>query len=228
MSVPAPPLSLLRRLLPWTLAAYVVLTALGTLGRQEWALRTAVPVLVLMLAQALPLQRAWGLVAWLALAAVLLWLDARGQARTVLGALPVLINAGLCWIFGRTLRRGHEPLVTRVARVVEGADRLQIPGVAGYTRAVTLYWSVLTGAQAVALSVCWMLQLQRGAAAPAWTHAWLHVGGYVLPLLAMGAEYAWRRWRFRRHPHLPAATFLRRLVASWPQIIRDVEPVPRP
>jgi hypothetical protein len=206
------------------LLGYVVLAAVGTLGHQAWALRAAVPLLVLMLAQALPLRRAWGWVAWLALGAGLLWLDVRGQARAVLGALPVLINAGLCWVFTRTLRQGSEPLVTRVVRLVEGEDRLQIPGVAGYTRAVTVYWAVLTGVQVLALGGCWILLMQgNSASGPSWAHAWLHVGGYALPVLAMGIEYAWRRWRFRGQPHLPAHTFVRRLVACWPRILREPE-----
>ncbi len=205
------------------LAGYVVLAGVGTLGSQGWALRAAVPMLVLMLALALPVRRVGGFVVWLILGAGLLWLDMRGHSRTVLGTLPILINAGLCWIFARTLRRNREPLVTRVVREVEGEERLQLPGVRGYTRAVTIYWAVLTGAQVVVLGVCWQQLLQRGNAAPAWTHAWLQAGGYALPVLAMTAEYAWRRWRFRGQPHLPVHAFVRRLLACWPRIVRAQE-----
>lgn len=213
-----------RRLLPPVLAGYVVLAGLGTLGRLGWALHAAVPMLVLLLALVLPVRRAGGFALWLVLGTSLLWLDARGRAHEVLGVLPILINAGLCWIFARTLRRGREPLVTRVVRVVEGADRLQIAGVAGYTRAVTVYWAILAGAQVAALGACWLRVLARGAGAAPWAHAWLQVGGYALPLLAMAAEYAWRRWRFRGQPHLPAHLFVRRLVACWPRIVREPEP----
>ncbi len=225
--MPASSPDLLRRLAPWVLLAYVFMVLFGTLGRQAWMLRAAVPVLVLLLATILPLRRAWALALWLALGALLIGLDLRGQTRAVFGILPILINAALCVFFARTLRSGHEALVTRVVRVVEGEDRLAIPGVPAYTRAVTLYWAMLTGAQVLLLGSCWLLVLRAGEAAPGWARLWLHVGGYALPILAMLAEYAWRRWRFRGHPHLPAHAFMRRLVACWPSIVREPDADPR-
>ena len=216
--------ALFRRLSPWAVAVLFALMLAGALGQRDWPYALAVPVLVLVLAGFLPLRHIGGVAIWLLLAAGLLWLDARGHARAVLGTLPVAVNATLCWVFARTLRRGREALVTRVVRVVEGADRLAIPGVAGYTRAVTLYWALLTGVQVVLLAACWTWVQLAGASAPQVVRLWLHVGGYALPLLAMLAEYAWRRARFRGQPHLAPHRFARRLVACWPRIVRDPEP----
>lgn len=210
-----------RRLSPWALAVLFALMLAGSLARREWPYTLAVPALALALAGVLPLRRAVVLAAWLLLTAALLWLDARGHARAVLGTLPVWVNATLCWVFARTLRHGREPLVTRVVRVVEGAGRLAIPGVAHYTRAVTLYWALLTGVQVGLLAACWAWVQLAGVAAPPLVRLWLHAGGYALPLLAMLAEYAWRRARFRGQPHLPPHRFAQRLVTCWPRIVRD-------
>ena len=193
-------------------------------GVGDWPQELALPVLALALAGLLPLQRAAVMAMWLLATAGLLWLDARGHARAVLGTLPVLVNAGLCVLFARTLRRGYEPLVTRVVRMVEGEDRLQIPGVAAYTRAVTWYWALLTGVQVVLLAACWSWLHWPGASAPPVLRLWLHASGYALPVLAMLAEYAWRRLRFRGQPHLAPHRFARRLVACWPRIVRDLPP----
>lgn len=213
-----------RRLSPWAVMLLFALMLAGAAGVRPWPHMLAVPVLALALAGLLPMNRPWTWLAWLALTGWLLWLDAHGHARAVLGTLPVLVNAGLCVLFARTLRRGHEPLVTRVVRVVEGEDRLEIPGVPGYARAVTAYWALLTGIQAVLLAACWAWVQWRGHAAPAAARLWLHAGGYALPLLAMLAEYAWRRVRFRGHPHLAPHRFAQRLIACWPRIVRDPDP----
>lgn len=216
--------ALFRRLSPWAVVTLFALMLAGTLGVRDWPHALAVPVLALALAGFLPLHRAAVLAMWLLATAGLLWLDARGHARAVLGTLPVLVNAGLCVLFARTLRQGHEPLVTRVVRMVEGEDRLQIPGVAAYTRAVTWYWALLTGMQVLLLAACWSWVQWPGASAPPAVRLWLHAGGYALPVLAMLAEYAWRRLRFRGHPHLAPHRFARRLVACWPRIVRDPPP----
>lgn len=210
-----------NRLLPWTVLAFFVLMAVGALGRREWPYAVAVPVLVLMLALMLPVRRVSGFACWLALGVGLLWLDARGHAREVLGTLPILINAGLCWIFARTLRHGREALVTRVVRMVEGEERLAVPGLPAYSRAVTVYWALLTGVQSLVLALCWIAVLRQGASAATWVHVWLHVGGYALPAAAMLAEYAVRRWRFRAEAHLAPHEFVRRLVACWPRLVRE-------
>lgn len=216
--------SFFRRLSPWAVLLLFALMLAAALGAGDWPRLLAVPLLAVALAGFLPLHRAGVLASWLLLAAALLWLDARGHAKAVLGTLPILVNAGLCLLFARTLRRGHEPLVTRVVRMVEGEDRLMIPGVVPYTRAVTRYWALLTGAQVVLLAACWAWVQGRGASAPQPAKLWLHAGGYALPVAAMLAEYAWRRVRFRGQPHLPPHRFARRLVACWPRIVRDPQP----
>ena len=51
----------------------------------------------------------------------------------------VAIHVALAIMFGLTLRPGQEPLVTALARRVHGG---LTPGMAAYSRKVTLVWSV--------------------------------------------------------------------------------------
>lgn len=51
-------------------------------------------------------------------------------------------NAILCYVFGRSLRHGRNPLVSRMAMLLEGS--LQ-PEVARYTRQVTYAWALFFG-----------------------------------------------------------------------------------
>ncbi|MBB6185033.1 hypothetical protein [Oleiagrimonas soli] len=209
-----------RSLFPLLLLVYAALVFIGALGGGAWAYRAAVPVLTLALAAMLPLRRAPVLALWIALAALMLWLDWSGRAHWVLNLVPILITAGLGWLFGRTLGHGREPLVTRVVRAVEGDERVQNPRVARYTRQVTWYWTALMALQCLLLLLCWV-QIAVGGPLQSLARTWLHVGGYALPILAMLAEYLVRRWRFRDLPHPRPHEFMQRLVRHWPRIVRD-------
>src|SRR5262249_58781310 len=57
----------------------------------------------------------------------------------VIHGSPVVINVFLCVLFGLTLRRGHEPLITRFARLEH--DVLP-PQVERYTRRLTVLWTL--------------------------------------------------------------------------------------
>lgn len=57
--------------------------------------------------------------------------------RLFLYAAPVLVPLALLWFFGRTLRPGEVPLVTRIADTIRGP--LPAP-VRRYTRRVTQFW----------------------------------------------------------------------------------------
>lgn len=201
------------------LLVYAALLFTGMLSGRELPYRLAIPVLLLAVTPMLPLRRAPVVLGWILLAAGLLWLDWRGHARAILDSVPILVNLALCVLFARTLRGGREPLVTRVVRVLEGPERLASDGIAGYTRRVTWYWALLLGMQCALLCACWIVLATRGGSAQAWARDYLHVGGYLLPAVAMLAEYLLRRWRFRHLPQPGLLTFIRQLVTCWPQII---------
>lgn len=58
----------------------------------------------------------------------------------LLAALPVLGHLGFAWHFGRTLAPGQEALITRYTRADLGEPG---PRLAAYTRALTLFWTLV-------------------------------------------------------------------------------------
>jgi uncharacterized membrane protein len=105
------------------------------------------------------------------------------------------IYLSLLWLFGRTLRPGIEPLVTRLARRVHGTLP---PALAAYTRRVTCAWCAFFSAQIVI-----SMLLFRFSSLNAWS---LFVNVLNVPLLIgmFTGEYAYRIIRHRDFPH---ATF---------------------
>ena len=146
---------------------------------------------------------AWGLASgWLgAISAALLtaatlvlslWVASRFPGL-LLYTPPVVINLALCVLFGRTLRRGGEPLVSRFARIERGG-RLA-PDLARYTRNLTRAWAgffLLVAATSVMLAVTGPLA--------AWS-LFTNILNYLLVVLFFILEYVYRRVRYRHHPH---------------------------
>jgi uncharacterized membrane protein len=102
------------------------------------------------------------------------------------------IYLSLLWLFGRTLRRGKVPLVTRLAARVHGALP---PPMAAYTRGVTVAWCVFFAAQLLT-----SVLLFRFAPINAWS---LFINVLNFPLLALMfiGEYGYRIVRHRDFPH---------------------------
>ena len=140
---------------------------------------------------------------------VALQLAAHFAVRESLGvqAASGLMHAGaylvLLWYFGRTLRRGREPLITRLARHVHGGLP---PGVAQFTRRVTLAWCGFFAGQ-VAVSAL----LFAFAPFEAWS---LFINVLNLPLVGLmfAADWVARAIRFRGQPRVPLARILHAFV----------------
>lgn len=196
---------------------------------------------VLSLAAAVLLLLAWlpsiwrrhsvvALLAWLALAIVLLVPALLGHAELALMVLPVVFLGGIAWFFARTLRRGEEPLVSRFVRVIEGAPRLDLPGVRAYTRGVTVFWASLLGAMAL-LSLVIALFAQPGGwlvtvgldlpfALPGSLLAWYpEAGCWAVLVAAFAGEYLFRRWYLRAIPHPDVRRFVSQIVQRWPALL---------
>jgi uncharacterized membrane protein/acyl-CoA synthetase (AMP-forming)/AMP-acid ligase II len=118
-------------------------------------------------------------------------------------APPVLIDLALCWLFGRSLRRGAEPLITSFARHAHGGDLP--PDVPPYTRRVTLAWTLLFAAMAAAAMGLAAFGSERG-----WT-LFVYVASPALVAALFLGEFAWRRVRFRHHPRQRLADMLQYL-----------------
>ncbi len=123
--------------------------------------------------------------------------------KWAVGLPPVLIDLALCWVFGRSLRHGAEPLITSFARHAHGG--VLPPDRTAYTRRVTLLWTLLFGAMAAAAA--WL-----AAFGP--LRAWklfVTVGSPALVAALFLGEFAWRRMRFRYHPPQRLADMLQYL-----------------
>ncbi len=118
------------------------------------------------------------------------------RRRLWYGLPHTAIYLSLLWFFGQTLRRGKEPLVTRLARRVHGTLP---PELVEYTRRVTIAWCVFFATQMVISMLLFNL-----ASINSWS---LFINVLNLPLLALmfSGEYVYRGIRHREFPH---ASFL--------------------
>jgi len=220
------------------LLAYPVLAIAGAISQRQWLSMAALALLLsLLLWPALRSRRPLPWAVWLGLLVALAWLDLRGLAALALGAVPLLINLLLAWLFGRTLRHGQQPLVAHFIEAIEGAPRLALPGIARYARQLTVFWTWLLAGQALLLGTMLLCQVPGGVlarlglhspwpVAQAWVQAYVHAGAYLLLVAAFVLEYAFRRWHLRHLPHLRLHAFLHRLALRWPQLIRGRNRVP--
>jgi uncharacterized membrane protein len=132
-------------------------------------------------------------------------LEPRWDPRALL-LVPVFINLGLLFVFGRTLR-GGQTIVERLARVREPVlSAAQVR----HCRTTTALWCAFFSANAaVCAALAWV--------GPLWLWT-LYTGviAYVLMALLFGAEWLVRSWRFH---HLSAAwadPLLRRFFPEGP------------
>ena len=219
---------------PWLALALLVCGALALAGglSQRPALSLAAVLLLLLawLPSILRRRSAGALLAWVVLAALLLVPALLGHVQLALMALPVVFLGGMAWIFARTLRRDREPLISRFVRVIEGEPRLELPGVRGYTRGVTVFWACLLGAMALlslAIALCavpggWLATfgIRAPFALPGSLLAWYPEAGCwtVLPV-AFAGEYLFRRWHLRAIPHPDPRRFVTQIVRRWPALL---------
>jgi uncharacterized membrane protein len=118
-------------------------------------------------------------------------------------ALPAAANLALCWLFGRTLAAGREPMIARFARIERGEA---LPAdLARYTRGLTLAWTVFFASMA-AIS----LALAAWGPLAVWS-LFTNAINYALVALFFVGEYVLRRVRFRHYRHPSPIEVVRRL-----------------
>ncbi|MBX3687989.1 xanthomonadin biosynthesis protein [Dokdonella sp.] len=198
------------------------------------ALLAVAAVYGLIVALLVPALRRGRCLAWLGLfviGALLAWLMRIGAGWLLMDLVPVLVNLGLCVLFARTLRQGHEPLIARFIAILEGRERLRDPAVARYARGLTRAWALVLGLQALVLGliVAFMphgLLHVLGMGGPRLTAtfwlAYLHAGSYGLVAGFMLFEYGWRRWQLRHLEHMGLVKFLLAVVHRWPALLRSL------
>jgi uncharacterized membrane protein len=129
------------------------------------------------------------------------------RARNALPDLKLLYPAPyvvacvlLLWLFGRTLRAGREPLVTRIARHVHGTLP---PDIELYTRRVTWAWCIYFAVMATT-------SVALFAFAPLRVWSWFaNVLNVPFILLMFAAEYIYRVLRFPNFSHASFLTAIR-------------------
>lgn len=98
---------------------------------------------------------------------------------------------GLLWFFGRTLKAGETPLITRLATKFHGTlpDDMKV-----YTRRITAIWCVFFAGQVIVSGLLYCF-----ASIDHWS---LFINILNLPLLIMMfvGDYLYRIYRFRDHP----------------------------
>lgn len=224
-----------RRWLP-LMFGYPVLAMAGVLTHREgFSLAACVLLLSVLMAPALATRRALPWIVWLATLSVMGWLWLHGMVGLLLECVPIAINVLLASLFGRSLREGQTPLIARFIEALEGPERLALPGIATYARHLTWFWTLLTAAQALVLTVLLLcaepggLLGSLGIASP-WpvraglAQSYVHLGGYVLIVGAFVLENAFRRWHLRHldHPRLHALVI--GVAARWPKLVRGEDP----
>lgn len=143
----------------------------------------------------------WGLMLALTLGA--LGLSALGLLRYVLYLPPVVFPLLLWGVFQGSLRPGHTPLITAIARQVRGTLS---PEVCAYTRAVTVLWSGCFLSLAI---LCVLLSL---FARDALWSLFANCLNYVFIALLFVLEFVYRQWRFRELEHKTFPQYLQSIV----------------
>lgn len=209
-------------------AGYLLLNVAGIVsGQPQWSVAALLLVLGVLLWPLLRRGRVAAWLLWLAVTALFTWAIWRGQASAWLDAVPIAANAALAWVFARTLRSGHEPLITRMVRLLEGRQRLDLAGVRVYTRKLTGAWALMLGLQALLLAFFWWQWnavmvggTVDSATVTSWARAYTRFGCYVVIAVFFLVEYAFRRWHLRHLPHASLRSMMARVVQVWPQLLR--------
>jgi len=157
-----------------------------------------------LLAMAAP--RRWRLVAIALLALVALIGFVTGLRTELSYAPPIIINVGLAAWFGMTLRERREPMISRFARIERGTLE---PELAGYSRRLTLVWTLFFLAMAAISAALAVLQ----SAAPwAWFTAF---GNWACVAALFFGEHLYRRKRFAHYAHASPMQLVALVRAQW-------------
>jgi uncharacterized membrane protein len=213
---------------------YVIVTHLAViLPSDALALLSLLLLVLAALVQPLRRRRPWA-IAVLAAVAGLLYLGTGLHLAHWLVYLPaVVVNLGLCWLFGHTLLGGRIPLVVRIVGLLHGPQDPLSDAIRRYARRVTACWTALFAANAaacLALALCatpggWLLAagIRPPLAVPAQYWSMFADGGtYALTALMFVGEYAYRRRLFPQQPYRNFPDFLRRAVAVGPRLFAEL------
>ena len=190
-------------------------------------------IVLIVLLRPLLERRGWAWALLTGLGVGLFRLAHSGYALLPLLVVPVAFLGFVSYGFGRTLRQGRVPLITRM---VAGLDELPAselaPGLRSYTRTLTASWAVLLGVLALLNLTLALLAVPNGLLAGM---------GLIPPITVSSMQWSWfanilnygivggfflLEFAFRQH-HFPGRDhslldFLRRMARLGPAFWRDV------
>lgn len=186
--------------MPWLFLAYPLLSHVATYIRSERLAWLAMTVLVAVpLLPALKHGRVWAWLTLVGVTAAFYGLAVLGAARSLMYLPPVLLPASVLFVFARSLKRGHTPVVTQVATQIRGTLPAEL---AHYTRSVTQFWVALLATLAISSTL-----LAIFATPELWSLATNGLQYLVLAAAFLG-EYLLRRVRFPQFEHESFATMV--------------------
>jgi len=181
----------------------VLLFFLLASGRPWLEFAGVVSLAALILLPALLNRRWFALPVLLAVAGLAAFGAFSGHTAVVLFLPQILIGVLLAMLFGRTLRRGSVPLITRIATAIHEDGGSSVPK--RYTRGVTIFWTVffvLLAVEGVALMLF----------APDWPVRYVNLVTYGVILLAVAGEYLFHTLRYPHPSHRGFPDFVRHLL----------------
>lgn len=227
---------------PWAVGAALLLAVAysplahwaNASGRSELAVLAGMALVLMMLIEPMARLRGW---AWL-LAAILLaalvplWHSPR--ALLLLTAPPVVFTGWVAWFFGRSLRAGSTPLITRiVSGLYAQAGQALSAAQRAYTRRLTLCWAGLLAAMTLVNLLLGLWAVPGGLLAQLGQVPLLAIPDELASLFAnllgygviggfLIGEYALRSRWFPVRPYRNFVDFVRQMVRLGPAFWRDV------
>jgi uncharacterized membrane protein len=159
----------------------------------------ALLTLLICIGACLPGRARWLLAVPVPLLAILYFVE----PRQLLFVPPVLINLLGGALFAASLRRGREPVISRIARLDRGELSNEL---AVYTRRLTWIWTFFF---AFMVLLCVLLALS--APLPVWS-LFANIINYLLVGLLFFGEFVYRRLRYSHYVH---ASPLRVILRIW-------------
>ncbi len=213
---------------------YMVVTHLAVVLPSDRLALVSINLLALILLLGpMKKRQPWAYLVMAALIATLYLGSGARLAQAVIFLPPIVVNVGLCWLFGHTLVGNSTPLVVRMVRLLHGKDDLT-EQIMHYARRITEIWTGLFLFNAV---VCLVLALCASPGGlllmagyrPMFTvpvrdwSLFSDIGCNVLVGLMFVVEYTYRRRLFPWQPYRNFFDFLRRAVAIGPALFAGLK-----
>ncbi len=157
--------------------------AASTRGSSDLAIVALADLALVILLDPLLRLRGWAWITALLVALGLARLASSAHALLPLLLVPVAVLAFIAWMFGRTLRAGRVPLISRIVAALEAMPAAQLaPELQRYTRRLTAAWAGMLAALALANLLLALVAVPRGLLASV---------GIVAPWVVTETQWSW-------------------------------------